>query len=375
MRVLICPDKFRGTLSARQAAEAMARGWARARRDDHLELVPLADGGEGTLDVLVPDAGTPVPGRRRIDRRVTGPDGDPVDAQAGVRGRIGVVEMARASGLQLLTPPRRDPCRTTTRGTGELMRALLDVGVARLLVGLGGSATNDGGAGMARALGMRFLDPSGIEIHEGGAPLVGLARIDASGVDPRLHVVDVVGVTDVDNPLCGPTGASATYGPQKGASPDDVWDLDRALGHLAAVAYRDLGLDLQHEPGAGAAGGLGFGLLSFCGASLRPGVEVVMEAVGFDDQIRRADLVVTGEGAFDEQSLRGKVPAGVMRAAELRHVPVAVVCGSAQVHPPGVVVRSLVDRVGPERALDDVRGSVELVAETLAHDVARDVMS
>jgi glycerate 2-kinase len=164
-------------------------------------------------------------------------------------------------------------------------------------------------------------------------------------------------------------GASATYGPQKGASPEDVWDLDRALGHLAAVAYGDLGLDLQDEPGAGAAGGLGFGLLAFCGASLRPGVDAVMEAVGFDDQIRGADLVVTGEGTFDEQSLHGKVPAGVMRAAELARITVAVVCGSAQVHPEGVLVRSLVDRVGPERASDDARRSVELVAEELARDI------
>ncbi|TMK59965.1 MAG: glycerate kinase [Actinobacteria bacterium] len=228
---------------------------------------------------------------------------------------------------------------------------------------------------MARALGIRFLDAEGEAIREGGAALLNLARIDARGIDPRLATVDCVGLTDVDNPLCGPTGASATYGPQKGASPEDVWDLDRALGHLAAVAYRDLGLDLQQEPGAGAAGGLGFGLLAFCGASLRPGVDAVMEAVGFDDQIRGADLVVTGEGIFDEQSLHGKVPTGVMRAAELERITVAVVCGSAQVHPQGVLVRSLVDRVGPERAVDDARRSVELVAEELAHDVARGATS
>jgi glycerate kinase len=374
MRVLVCPDKFRGTLTAPRAAGAIARGWARVRPDDDVQLVPLADGGEGTLDVLVPDADASRLGSRRIDRTVTGPDGDPVDAQAGVRGRAGVVEMAHASGLHLLTPARRDPCRTTSVGTGELMRALMDEGVERLLVGLGGSATNDGGTGMARALGVRFLDVAGGAIREGGAALVDLARIDARGIDTRLAAVDCVGLTDVDNPLCGPLGASATFGPQKGASPDDVWDLDHALGHLAAVAYRDLGLDLQHEPGAGAAGGLGFGLLAFCGASLRPGVDVVMEAVGFDDQIRGADLVVTGEGAFDEQSLHGKVPAGVMRAAELRRIPVAIVCGTADVRPPeGVLVRSLVDRVGPERALSDARRSLELVAEELAADVARGV--
>ena len=372
MRVLVCPDKFRGTLTARQAADAIARGWRRARPSDVLVLEPLADGGEGTLDALVPDA-DPDPGFRRIELRATGPDGDPLDAEAGVRGRTGVVEMARASGLQLLTRARWDPCRTTSRGTGDLMRALLDQDVDRLLVGLGGSATNDGGTGMARALGIRFLDAEGEAIPEGGAALLNLARIDARGIDPRLATVDCVGLTDVDNPLCGPTGASATYGPQKGASPEDVWDLDRALGHLAAVVYRDLGLDVQHEPGAGAAGGLGFGLLAFCGASLRPGVDAVMEAVGFDDQIRGADLVVTGEGTFDEQSLHGKVPAGVMRAAELARITVAVVCGSARVHPEGVLVRSLVDRVGPDRATDDARRSVELVAEELAQDIRQDV--
>ena len=186
MRVLVCPDKFRGTLSAPRAAEAIARGWGRARPDDRVRLMPLADGGEGTLDVLMPDAGPSPAGSRRVARRVTGPDGDPVDAHAGVRGGTGLVEMARASGLQLLTPGRRDPCRTTTRGTGELMAALLDEGIDRLLVGLGGSATNDGGAGMARTLGIRFLDAAGEAIREGGAALLGLALIDARGIDPRL---------------------------------------------------------------------------------------------------------------------------------------------------------------------------------------------
>jgi glycerate kinase len=373
MRVLVCPDKFRGTLTARQAAEAIARGWRRARPDDELELVPLADGGEGTLDVLAPaDAG---PWARRINRTVAGPRQDPVEATAGVVGETGIVEMARASGIQLLTEARRDPRRTTTRGTGELMRALLDEGVERLLVCLGGSATNDGGAGMARALGVRFLDADGAEAGEGGAALLDVARIVARGVDPRLAAVRVVGVTDVDNPLCGPRGASVTFGPQKGATADDVWELDRALGHLAAVAARDLGVDRQHDRGAGAAGGLGFGLLAFCGATLRPGVDVVMEATGFSDRIARADVAVTGEGSFDEQSLHGKVPDGVMRAAALREIPVAIICGAARVHPVGVTVRSLADRVGPDRAFEDPRRSLELVAEEVAHDVALEVRS
>jgi glycerate kinase len=318
---------------------------------------------------LVPDDTTSGRSPRRVTTTVAGPRQDPLEAVAGIVEHTGIVEMASASGLQLLTEARRDPRRTTTRGTGELMRALLDEGIDRLLVCLGGSATNDGGVGMARALGIRFLDAAGEEINEGGAALLDLARIDARGVDPRLATVNVVGLTDVDNPLCGPRGASAVFGPQKGASADAVWELDHALGHLAAVAAHDLGVDLQREPGAGAAGGLGFGLLTFCSATLRPGVEVVMEAQGFADRIARADLAVTGEGSFDEQSLHGKVPDGVMRAAELEDVPVAVICGTARIHPSGLIVRSLVERVGPDRALDDPQPSVELVAEEVANEL------
>ncbi len=365
MRVLIAPDKFKGTLSARQAAEAIERGWRRTRPQDLLELVPLADGGEGTLEALVPADGSPGSGEL-VSRVVAGPLGDPVQAEAGVRGTTGVVEMARASGLALLTQTRRDPRRTTTRGTGELMAAALDRGARELLVCVGGSATNDGGTGMARALGVRFVDAGGAALPDGGAALLDLAAIDLSGLDPRVRTTSIVGLVDVDNPLCGPAGASAVYGPQKGATSEDVWLLDRALGHLAAVVHRDLGADLAKEPGAGAAGGLGFGLVAFCGAHLRPGVEVVMQAQRFTERLVASDLVVTGEGSFDEQSLRGKVPAGVLREAELAGVPVAVVCGRAEVAPPGVVVRSLAGRVGEEAALADARRSLELVAEELA---------
>jgi glycerate kinase len=363
MRVLVCPDKFRGTLSARQAAEAIERGWRRERSQDTVELVPLADGGEGTLDVLVP---ADDPGARRMRRSVTGPLGDRVDAEFGVRGDVAVVEMARASGLERIAAQRRDPRRTTTRGTGELMAAAIEEGARRLLVCLGGSGTNDGGVGMAAALGGRFLDPSGRPIADGGAALIDLDRIDAGTVLSTMRTVDVVGVTDVDNPLCGPAGASAVFGPQKGASPDDVVLLDRALAHLAAVAARDLGVDRSHEAGAGAAGGLGFGLLAFAGARLRPGVEVVMEAVGFDARLAAADLVITGEGSFDAQSLRGKVPGGVINTARLASAPVAILCGVASVEAPGVTVRSLVGLVGAEAALGDARRSLEALAASVA---------
>jgi glycerate kinase len=371
MRVLVCPDKFRGTLTARQAAEAIEHGWHRERPADVLDLAPLADGGEGTLDVLAPgdDAAT-----ARIHRRVDGPLGDPVDAELGVRDGGAVVEMARASGLALIAAGRRDPVRATTYGTGQLMLAALEAGVERLLVCLGGSATNDGGVGMAMALGGRFLDATGRDISRGGGALPALARIDLGAVHARWRAVEVIGVTDVDNPLCGPTGASAVFGPQKGADPDDVWELDRALAHLAAVAARDLGADRSREPGAGAAGGLGFGLLAFLGARLRPGIEVVMEAVGLSERLRDADLVITGEGSLDQQSLHGKVPAGVLRAAEEAHVPAAILCGVASIAPQGVRVRSLVERVGTDVAIGDARRSLELLAAEFAREFEGDAM-
>ncbi|HEV8087887.1 MAG TPA: glycerate kinase [Actinomycetota bacterium] len=365
MRVLVAPDKFRGTLTAREAGDAIARGWHRARPQDEVEVVPLADGGEGTLDALAPPDD---PAATRSTRRVTGPLGEPVDADVGLRGETAVVEMARASGLELVPAERRDPLRTTTRGTGELMASALEAGARRLLVCLGGSATNDGGVGMAAALGGRFLDADGAPIADGGGGLMALARLDASPVLERLRSVEVVGVTDVDNPLCGPAGASAVFGPQKGASPEDVVLLDRALAHLAAIASRDLGADRSHEPGAGAAGGLGFGLLAFTGARLRRGVDVVMEAVGFRERLATASLVITAEGSFDASSLRGKVPAGVLEASELAGVPAAVLCGVASADVPGAVVRSLVDLVGPDVALTDARGSLAQLAEALATD-------
>jgi glycerate kinase len=371
MRVLVAPDKFRGTLTARQAAEAMASGWRRVRPDDELTIVPMADGGEGTLEALV----AALNGRTEAVP-TTGPMGDPVVAPLGLvgddDGTLAVVESATASGLALISTARRDPMRATTAGTGELIAAALDRGAGRILVCLGGSATNDGGAGMASALGIRLLDDVGRELPAGGAALLRLARIDASGRDRRLDHVQVRGATDVDNPLTGRMGASAVYGPQKGASRDDVLLLDRALGHLAAVVHRDLGVSPRDEPGAGAAGGLGFGLLAFCGARLRPGVGVVMEAVGLEAKIATTELVLTGEGSLDVQSLNGKVPDGIMRTAGLAGVPVAILCGRADIHPAGATVVSLVDRVGAEAALGDARRSLELVAAELAaraHDL------
>jgi glycerate kinase len=362
VRVLMAPDKFRGTLSARQAAEAIGRGWCRTKPGDEVDLLPLADGGEGTLEVLV---GTQV----EVSRvRVHGPLGDLLDAEVAVTGDVGVIEMARASGLDLLSEHRRDPTRTSSRGTGELMAAALDAGARWLLVGIGGSATNDGGVGMATALGARFSDARDRPLRDGPRALVDLVSIDLSRMDPRLAGVRVIGMADVDNPLTGPNGASEVFGPQKGASPDDVVMLDGALGHLAAVVHRDLGVDLRTEPGAGAGGGLGFGLMTFCGARLRPGIEVVMEETRFMDRVRGAGLVITGEGSFDEQSLRGKVVAGVLREARLAGRPTAILTGRATVASPGVTVRSLVERFGEERAVHDASRALEDLAAELATD-------
>ena len=361
----MAPDKFRGTLTAAEAARAVAAGWRRARPDDDVTVVPMADGGEGTLDALV----AALDGERHT-ARVTGPLGDRVAAQFAMvdtpEGLTGVVEMAQASGLELIAERRRDPLRATTYGTGELIRAACRHRPARVIVCIGGSATNDGGAGMAQALGARLLDGSGRDIGPGGAAVLDLATIDVGRMDPAVRGVRCLVACDVDNPLVGPAGASAVYGPQKGASPEDVALLDRALAHFAAVVHRDLGIDLRDTPGAGAAGGLGAGLIAFLGARLRPGVEVVMEAVGLRDRIRDADLVITGEGKLDGQSLRGKTVAGVLRAAEEATVRAAVVCGRAEIGMGEIPVAALVDLVGEERAMDDTRTALEELASGLA---------
>ena len=367
MRVVVAPDKFKGTLTAKEAADALAHGWRRADPRAELDRIPIADGGEGTLDALMAALGG-----RRETVRVTGPLGDPIDAVFGVAdtesGRLAVVEMARASGLGLISEGRRDPRRATTFGTGELIRAACRHQPARLVVCIGGSATNDGGAGMAQALGIRLLDERDRDLPPGGAALLRLARIDLRGLDPVLRHVEVVVATDVRNPLTGPQGASAVYGPQKGASSEDVALLDRALAHLAAVVHRDLGFDVRHEPGAGAAGGLGAGLMAFLGARLRPGFEVVADIVELHRRLEGADVAVTGEGSYDRQTEFGKAPAGLLRLAREARCRTVLVAGrvASDVEPPADLVYSLVERSGEEAALSRAR---ELVAEA-AEDAA-----
>jgi len=324
VRLLIAPQEFKGSLSAADAARAMAEGLRRALPDAELDLAPMADGGPGTVEALV-TAG----GGRRLTTTVADPLGRPVEAAWGLleEGRTAVVEMAAASGLVLLRPEERDARRASTYGTGQLIIAALEAGCRRLIIGLGGSATNDGGAGMAQALGARLTDEEGRELPPGGAALARLACIDVSGLDGRLRDCQVLGATDVTNPLCGPQGASAVYGPQKGASPADVQELDAALARYAAVIERDIGKRVADVPGAGAAGGIGAGLIAFLDAELRSGAELVAEVVGLEKRIAAADLVVTGEGRLDAQTAYGKTVATVARLARAQGRPVVALAG------------------------------------------------
>jgi len=324
MRIVLAPDSFKGSVSALGVAEAMERGIHAVFPDADVLKVPIADGGEGTVEALV--AAT---GGRLMHTDVRGPLGDPVRAHWGISGdgATAFIEMASASGLPLVPKEGRDPRRTSTFGTGELMKAALDAGLRKLVIGIGGSATNDGGTGMARALGVRFLDAEGCDLPEGGAALARLARVDLSGQDPRLAESALLVACDVDNPLCGPRGASAVYGPQKGATPDMVTELDAALGVFARLAAQATGRDVALSPGAGAAGGLGAGLLFFTPACLRPGVSIVLETTGFEALVQGADLVITGEGRTDFQTAMGKAPVGVAAVAKRHGVPVICLSG------------------------------------------------
>ena len=325
MRVVIAPDKFKGSLSAAEAAAAMSRGLLRARPGASVVLVPMADGGEGTVAALV--AATAGTLREAV---VTGPRREPVRAKFGLTGdgRTAVIEMAAASGLVLVPSNERDPLVATTRGTGELILAAIAAGGTRLIVGIGGSATNDGGAGLGQALGFRLLDEHDCDLKPGGGNLDKLARIDSSGRSTELDAVEVAVACDVTNPLCGPLGASAVYGPQKGADPEMVKRLDRNLSHFASIVERDLGLAIKDLPGSGAAGGLGGGLVAFARGKLSPGIELVIQAVDLESHLRHADLCLTGEGAIDGQSAFGKTAVGVARLARSLHCPVLALAGS-----------------------------------------------
>ncbi|MBF8741797.1 glycerate kinase [Pseudomonas guariconensis] len=325
MKVVIAPDSFKDSLDAAGVARAIGAGLAEVWPDAELVECPMADGGEGTMEAIL--AASQGELRRQV---VRGPLGAPVEAGWGwlASSRTAIIEMAQASGLQLVPTGQRDACRSSTWGTGELIAAALAAGATRIVLAIGGSATNDGGSGMLRALGLRLLDADGQPLAEGGQALAGLARIDASDLDPRLAEVQVEVAADVDNPLCGPHGASAIFGPQKGANPEQVQVLDQALGHFADHCAQLLGKDVRDFPGCGAAGGMGFAAKAFMGARFRPGVEVVADLAGLDALVQDADLVITGEGRFDAQTLRGKTPMGVARVAKRHGVPVVVLAGT-----------------------------------------------
>lgn len=324
MKVVIAPDSYKGCLSALEVAKAMERGVLSVFPSAEVRKIPIADGGEGTVAALV----TATNGQLR-QTEVTDPLGNKIIAHWGVLGdgRTAVIEMAAASGLPLVPKEKRDPRVTTTYGTGELIKAALADGLAKIIIGIGGSATNDGGTGMARALGVRFLDAAGQEVAAGGGSLAEICQIDTTGLDPRLKNTEIVVACDVDNPLCGTRGASAVFGPQKGATPEMVQQLDAGLAKYASCARQATGRDVAEKAGAGAAGGLGAGLMFFTPAQLKPGVEIVLDAVGFSDIVRDADFVITGEGRTDFQTAFGKAPVGVAKVAKTHGAPVFCISG------------------------------------------------
>ena len=357
MRVLIAPDSFKECLSAHAVAAAIAEGWRDVRPDDDLDLVPIADGGEGTVDaILAAKRGA------RVVVRVTGPLGAPVDAVYGLLDEgTAIIEMASASGLALVPTAERDPAITTTRGTGELLLHAARNGATRIVLGIGGSATNDGGAGLVQALSYRLLDASGTELPPGGAALAHIASIEAPAT---LALPDITVACDVNNPLCGPNGATHVYGPQKGAVPRQLAGLDHALAHFADVVAAHTGHNLRHTPGAGAAGGLGFALLAFLGAALRPGIEIIAEITDLEARIACADLVITGEGRVDAQSLMGKVVGGLIALAERHQKPLTVLAGS--LGPGHEQIPAQVIAIGPPgtSAADSIAQAAEFLRAT-----------
>ncbi|CAB1252444.1 TPA: glycerate kinase [Vibrio cholerae] len=324
MKVVIAPDSFKESLTAKQVCDAIQAGLARVWHDAKFVAIPVADGGEGTVQSLV-DATQ----GRLVEVKVMGPQGKRVEAFYGMLGdnQTAVIEMAAASGLHHVPLAQRDPKLTTSFGTGELIRHALDQGVTKLIIGLGGSATNDGGVGMLAALGARFTNADGDPIQLTGGGLRELTHIDLQDFDPRLQHCDILVACDVNNPLCGDKGASAVFGPQKGATPEDVQLLDGALRQFGLLTEKVTGKMVLESAGAGAAGGMGAALLAYTQARLRPGIEIVLETVQLAHQVSDADLVITGEGRIDSQTVHGKTPMGVAKVAKRFDVPVLALCG------------------------------------------------
>ena len=371
MKVVIAPQAFKGGLSGMEAARAIRQGVLRVYPDAESVLLPVADGGDGTLEALVGSSGS------FFEAQVTGPLGESVMAQWGAMpdGKTAVIEMARASGLALVPPERRDPRITTSYGTGELIREALDKGCREIIIGVGGSATNDAGAGMAQALGARLTDAGGKQIRFGGAALSNLSRIELGALDPRLRECRIRVATDVNNPLCGPLGAAAVYGPQKGATAEMVSLLDSALAHFAQIAERELGVDLMHLPGAGAAGGAGGGLATLLGAQLESGAALVCDTLNLEEHLHGADLVIVGEGRMDAQTVYNKAPIVVAQRARKLVVPAVAVAGSLEEGYQAVLQHGINDvesAAPPDLPLDEaLQRAGELVAAAAERLVRR----
>lgn len=370
MKIVIAPDSYKESLTSLEAAAEIESGFRAVFPHAEFITLPMADGGEGTVAALVAATGGTL-----VEVIVTGPLGEPVTACYGLTGdrKTAIIEMAAASGLALVAPGLRNPMRTTTYGTGELIRAALGAGINHLIIGIGGSATNDGGAGMLQALGVKMSDHAGREIGFGGGSLANLECIDISGLDPRLKACRIEAACDVNNSLTGQKGASAVFGPQKGATPEMVRQLDANLARYAGLIRRDLGVEVEQVPGAGAAGGMGAALLAFLGAELRPGIEIVMEAVGMEAHVRDADLVITGEGCIDSQTIHGKTPIGVARMAKRYGRPVIGIAGclsmdAAVVHEYGIdAVFSVLSRVGSmEESLSQAAVNLRAASRNIA---------
>ncbi|WP_408900661.1 glycerate kinase [Photobacterium piscicola] len=370
MKIIIAPDSYKESLTAMEVATAIEAGFRQVMPTAEYIKLPMADGGEGTVQSLVDASNGTI-----IEHAVTGPLGTQVNAFFGLMGdgKTAVIEMAAASGLHLVSPDLRNPMLTTSYGTGELILAALDHGVNHIIVGIGGSATNDGGIGMAQALGVQLLDSNGQALKFGGQALAQLATIDITTVDPRLANIKLEVACDVDNPLCGEKGASQVFGPQKGATPAMVAALDQHLAHYAAIIKQDLGVDIKNTAGAGAAGGMGAALLGLFNAQLRSGIEIVIDAVNLGDIVQDADLVITGEGRIDSQTIHGKTPIGVARTAKQYHKPVIGIagclsqdCGVVYDHGIDAVFSVVPAAMSLEQAFSNAAINVELTARNVA---------
>ncbi|OBU28640.1 glycerate kinase [Photobacterium kishitanii] len=370
MKIIIAPDSYKESLTAMEVATAIEAGFRQVMPNAEYIKLPMADGGEGTVQSLIDASNGTI-----IHHPVTGPLGEQVQGFFGIMGdgKTAVIEMAAASGLHLVSPEQRNPMLTTSYGTGELILAALEQGVEHIIVGIGGSATNDGGIGMAQALGVQLLDNNGQSLGFGGQALAQLATIDISHIDPRLATIKLEVACDVDNPLCGAKGASAVFGPQKGATPAMVTELDQNLAHYAAIIERDLAIDVKHMAGAGAAGGMGAALLGLFKAQLRSGIEIVIDAVNLDAIVKDADLVITGEGRIDSQTIHGKTPIGVARAAKKFNKPVIGIagclsqdCGVVYEHGIDAVFSVVPAAISLEQAFKDAALNVELTARNVA---------